>query len=67
MAEGESELDRVALEVSPHELMLINNALNEVCHGVEIGEAEFPTRLGGSRDEAKALLRRVGQLLRDNA
>ena len=32
-------------------------------HGVDIDEREFPTRLGGSREEARALLRRTGALL----
>ena len=46
------------------ELTMINNALNEVCHGVEFGNAEFATRLGTSREEAQALLKRVSQLLK---
>lgn len=45
------------------ELRLLNNALNEVCNGVEIAEEEFATRLGATRDEAAALLTRVGEVI----
>ncbi len=51
------------LAVSEHDLVLINNALNEVCNGVDIADAEFETRLGGSREEARELLGRIGRLL----
>ena len=44
---------------SVDELTLLNNALNEVCHGIHIGEPEFQTRLGAPRSEAQALLREV--------
>lgn len=38
----------------------INNALNEVLNGPEaIEEWEFETRMGGTRDEVRSLLRRV--------
>ena len=55
--------EHIFLEVTRAELILLNNALNEVCHGIDIDEEEFPTRLGGSRKEAQALLQRIGQLL----
>jgi hypothetical protein len=35
------------------ELEVISNALNEVCHGIDV--AEFSTRLGSSREGALAL------------
>ena len=42
-------------------LLWINNALNEILHGSEaIEEWEFQTRMGGDRDQVKALLRRIG-------
>jgi hypothetical protein len=67
MAERRADADAVVLTVSRHELVLINNALNEVCHGVAIDDAEFHTRLGGSRQEVQVVLRRVGRLLDDFA
>ena len=47
------------VKFSTDELRLVNNALNEVCHGVHIGDAEFQTRLGAPRSDAQALLRDV--------
>lgn len=42
------------------EILWISNALNEVLNGPEaIEEWEFHTRMGGDRDQVKALLRRV--------
>jgi hypothetical protein len=61
MADGRRSLDRITLEVSRAELVLINNALNEVCNGVDIADEEFGTRLGGSREEVRALLLRIGR------
>jgi hypothetical protein len=55
--------DRFTVELNHNELVLVNNALNEVCHGVDIEDTEFSTRLGGSRQEAQALLLRFGRLL----
>jgi len=48
-------------------LLLINNALNEVCNGVHIDDFEFETRLGFSRGDARQLLRRVSERLREIA
>jgi len=50
------ELD-VAL--SRDELTMINNALNEVCNGVDIMDFEFQTRLGWDRSELRSLLDQV--------
>jgi len=46
------------------ELKIINNALNEVCHGVSFGDDEFATRLGASRKQAEAVLVKVSQALK---
>lgn len=51
------------LVLSEKELILVNNALNEVCNGVHIDDFEFTTRLGGDRAEVAAVLRRVRSLL----
>ena len=47
------------------EVRLLNNAINEVCSGVqELGDdREFATRLGSSREEARALLAQISRLL----
>jgi len=42
------------------ELLIISNALNEVCNGLEI--PEFATRLGAGQDEALRLLKSIGGL-----
>jgi hypothetical protein len=50
---------KVALTLE--ELRIINNALNEVCHGIEV--PEFATRMGADLPEVKALLDRVHAML----
>jgi hypothetical protein len=44
------------------ELAIINNALNEICHGIDL--PEFASRIGAGREEAKQLLAAFGALLR---
>ena len=51
------------LDVSRSELILLNNALNEVCNGVHISDSEFSTRLGASRNQARRLLQDIGRAL----
>jgi hypothetical protein len=53
----------ILLPLTEHELVLLNNALNELCHGVRISEGEFHARLGGTKDDLRALLRRVHALV----
>jgi hypothetical protein len=43
------------------ELILLNNALNEVLDGLNI--PEFDTRLGTSKQEAEELLHQIGLIL----
>ena len=57
---------RLALDVTEDELTILNGALNEVCNGVHIDDPEFATRVGGTREEASALLRRVHTLLMES-
>jgi len=45
------------------ELVLINNALNEVCNGVSLGDDEFQTRIGYSREAARKVLGKVAKAL----
>jgi hypothetical protein len=42
-------------------LRLINNALNEVCHGIDVPDLD--TRLGARRGEARALLDQIGAVI----
>lgn len=45
------------------ELVIINNALNEICNGVAMGDDEFQTRIGHSRATAEAVLKKVSKAL----
>ena len=40
------------LDLSREELILVSNALNEVCNGIDFTDDEFHTRIGGSREKA---------------
>jgi hypothetical protein len=51
------------IRLSAHELILLNNALNEVCNSMDIGDAEFATRLGAERRELCQLLSNIGSLI----
>mgnify|MGYP001804830874 CR=1 FL=1 len=50
-------------QLSIEDLMIINNALNEVCNGMDLG-TEFQTRMGVEVEEARALLQRVSSIYR---
>lgn len=52
------------VELTKDELQIINNALNEVCNGIEL-EGEFETRMGCSVEEARAILRKIHALVPD--
>lgn len=57
------------MDFTRDELVWLNNALNEVLNGPQVIEDwEFHSRMGGTRDEVRALLRkvndRVGELRR---
>ena len=45
------------------ELVIINNALNEVCNGLPFDDDEFQTRLGYSRAVAQNLLKKIEKAL----
>ena len=53
--------ERVRIELSELELVVVNNALNEVLNGIDL--FEFSTRIGAERDQVIALLRQVGEAL----
>jgi hypothetical protein len=54
---GTGAVRSVKIELTPDEFLVINNALNEVCNGLEV--PEFSTRIGVDRAEALKLLREV--------
>jgi hypothetical protein len=45
------------------ELVVLNNALNEVCHGLSFDDDEFQTRIGYSRSMAQNLLKKIAKAL----
>lgn len=49
----QSDERHVVLDLTHNELILMNNALNEVCNGLEF--SDFSTRLGAERGELEAL------------
>lgn len=51
------ERDGVQIFLTADELLIINNALNEVCNVLEM--SEFSTMIGASREEALALLGQI--------
>lgn len=54
------EVEKLNIE----ELLIINNALNEVCHGpAAIPDWEFETRIGVNRAAAKRVLSRIQDAL----
>lgn len=53
------------LHASSDELIIINNALNEVCNGLPL--RDFETRVGASLTEVESLLTLVGKALDQHA
>jgi hypothetical protein len=53
----------VRVLVGKDELLLLSNALNEVCNGGAIDDWEFSTRLGVERLEAQQLLHELGAVI----
>ncbi len=49
------------LKANGTELLILNNALNEICNGFSV--PEFETRIGASPDEARALLSAINAVL----
>jgi hypothetical protein len=57
----ESDPSHIILDFSHNELILLNNALNEICHGLDL--PDFSTRLGAGWDELEALRGQIQQAL----
>jgi hypothetical protein len=49
------------VRLSRHELVILNNALNEVCNGLDLDE--FSIRMGAEIEEVEALLKEVGSII----
>ena len=49
------------IELTNDELGIINNALNEVCNGIDL-EGEFHARMGCTVEEARAVLAKIHAL-----
>jgi hypothetical protein len=53
----------MTVELSLQELLIINNALNEICNGISL-HGEFSTRIGCSLEDARELLEKIHSLAR---
>lgn len=63
---ADKQVKRLDVLLTTGELVLINNALNEVLNGpAAIGTQEFQTRTGATVSEAEALLSRLARLIDD--
>jgi len=58
------ERGEVAVTLTHDEILMLNQALNEVANGVHISDAEFETRIGFTRSEVRDLLAKVGALVK---
>lgn len=52
--------DRALVELTNDELGILGNALNEVCHGIDL--AEFSTRIGANKREVLRLLHELSDV-----
>jgi hypothetical protein len=55
------ENSHMLVELTKDELGIINNALNEVCNGIDL-EGEFDTRMGCTVQKARAVLAKIHAL-----
>ena len=52
------------MEFNKNDLLIMNNALNEICNGPDaIEEWEFSTRMGVERGEVLSLLEKISGIL----
>lgn len=57
----ETSSKTAVVQISIKDLNTFTNAINEACNGIY--EAEFKTRMGGSREEAMALADAIMQVV----
>ena len=55
------EVRGMTVELTNYELFIINNALNEVCNGINL-KGEFDTRMGCPVEDARELLVKIHAL-----
>ncbi len=53
------------IDFSREDLQTLKNALNEVCHGLDV--EDFSIRLGAERAEVIRLMHRIGEALHNSA
>ncbi len=63
MKDPKSNQTSSPLAFTHEELVIINNALNEMCNGISIEDDEFQTRIGYSRAMAQNLLKKIAKAL----
>ncbi|HEX9391457.1 MAG TPA: hypothetical protein VF928_09120 [Usitatibacteraceae bacterium] len=51
--------ERILLSITGEELVGLSNAINEMCNGIHIADAEFQTRLGVTREFLAGLLQQM--------
>jgi hypothetical protein len=55
--------DDATLRLDRSELILVNNALNEISNGVNIADPEFETRMGATREQVRFVLDQIRRTL----
>jgi hypothetical protein len=63
MAKTTKNKPQAPLNFTREDLVIINNALNEVVNGVSLDDDEFQTRLGYSRAKAENVRKKVAKSL----
>jgi hypothetical protein len=63
MASTKSNAPHTPPTFTHEELVIINNALNEICNGIAFDDDEFQTRIGCSRARAHDLMKKVAKAL----
>jgi hypothetical protein len=54
--------ESATVDLTSHEVIMLNNALNEVTSGIDI--PGFSTQMGADLSEARALLRQIGDVIK---
>jgi hypothetical protein len=55
--------DQLDIQLGADELVILANALRQLCDGVALSEDEFQAVIGVSRSEAAVLLMRIDEVL----
>ncbi|MFE0146143.1 hypothetical protein ACFWY5_03320 [Nonomuraea sp. NPDC059007] len=55
--------DVITADLGPDNALAINNALNEICNGVNLNDWDFQTRMGVDREQARAVLRAISDAI----